>query len=118
MGGVAAPITLPVVLLEVASVGRRLVLPDRHQIAIGADGIHLFADRDQIVGFHAIVLHPARTWIWSAYVFLVDDPRTREGVVEHRDLVMKDFRIGLVAVDPFLEDGLIIEVERQTGSVE
>jgi hypothetical protein len=30
---------------------------------------------------------------------------------------VQDFRIGLVAVDPFLEDGLVVEVKRQAGCV-
>src|SRR5215468_4516299 len=38
-------------------------------------------------------------------------------MVEHGDLVMKDFRIGLVAIDSFHECGLIVEVEGQAGGV-
>src|ERR1700693_5510734 len=38
-------------------------------------------------------------------------------MVDHSDFVMKDVRVGLVAVDPFFENGLIVEVEGKAGGV-
>src|ERR1700693_1480989 len=36
---------------------------------------------------------------------------------DHSDLAMKDVRVALVAVHPFFENGLIVEVEGKAGGV-
>src|SRR5207245_6706620 len=47
----------------------------------------------------------------------VHGPRSRQTMVDHGDFVVNNIRIGLVAVNPFLENGLIVKVERKTGGV-
>src|SRR5258708_39417412 len=39
-------------------------------------------------------------------------------MVDRGDLVVQDARIGLVAVDALLDDGLIVDVQRKPGLVE
>src|SRR5258708_4642648 len=93
-------------LIEISRVRRRLVLAGRHQQTIRAHEIILLADRELLVVLAAIILGPVRTRILIAHVFLVDGPRSRQGMVDHGNFVMKDVGIDLVAVEPLLEDGL------------
>src|SRR5215813_3559962 len=61
----------------------------------------------------AIVLVPDD--VADAAIMLVDCPRPREGVVDDRDLVVHDFRVGFVEIDPLFHDCLIVVVERDSG---
>jgi hypothetical protein len=38
-------------------------------------------------------------------------------MVDHGDFVVKDCQIAFVAEDPFLEDGLVVEMKRQASCV-
>ena len=38
-------------------------------------------------------------------------------MVDHRDLIMQQVRIGFVEVNPLFEDGLVVVMQRQTRSV-
>src|SRR5215470_7945686 len=90
-------------LPEVAQIRRRLILLGGHQVAVGAHEIVLIAnDDDGVVGI-ANRLGPNRTRVRVAPKGLVDAPRPRQGVVEHRDLVMQDVRIILIEIEPLLE---------------
>src|SRR5262249_59361082 len=66
----------------------------------------------------ANVLDPVGTRAWSAHVFLVYGPGPRQGMVDHRDLVMQNIRIVLVEMDSLLEDRLIVGMHRQAAGVE
>src|SRR4051794_14414426 len=62
-------------LLEEPQVRRRLVLFDRHQIAVGADGIEHLANRNQLAGVLAVVrLPPWLRVVRIANVPLVNRP--------------------------------------------
>ena len=103
--------------MEISQIGRRLVLLGWHQDPIPAQEIVFLAYHDLRVAFGEIVLRPIRTQIGVVDVFLVDGPRTRQSVVDRRDDIVKDFWIGLVAIDAFLENRLVIEVQGQTDFI-
>src|SRR5579872_7050441 len=72
--------------LEVSQIRRRLVLLGRHQEPIRAQHIALLADDDVIVVLGAIVVAPERPLLVRlAAICLADGPRTRQGMVDHRD---------------------------------
>src|SRR5262245_13830549 len=60
---------------------------------------------------------PVRTWIGIAVgaLFLGIGPCQR--IVDHGDLVPKYVWIGLVEIDPLLDDGLAVAVERDAGRI-
>src|SRR5262249_20671038 len=95
--------------LEISQIWRRLILADRHQHAVAAHEITLSADGDHGIGLDAGALRRARPRIGVARIPLVHGPRPGQCVVDHRDLVMQEVRIGLVEVDALLEDRLVIE---------
>jgi hypothetical protein len=99
----------------VHQIRRRLILSCRHQEAIDTQEIILLADDDLVIALGAIVFDPARARIWIALEHLVDAPRPRERVVDHRDLVMEIGRVGLVEMESLLEDLLIVEMQGQSG---
>ena len=104
--------------LEVSQVGGRLVLLGRHQETIRAQHISLLADYDMIVVLGTIVIAPERSFlVWFATVCFVDGPRTRQCMVDYRDIVMEDIRIGFVQVNSLLDDGLIVLVQQGTAAV-
>src|SRR5258708_21402273 len=51
------------------------------------------------------------------HVFLIDGPRPGQSMVDRSDFVVKDVRVGLVAINALLEDRLIIDVQRQAGLI-
>src|SRR5207247_2768435 len=73
---------------------------------------------DMIVGLAAIVLGPCGIGIGTTPVVLRNRPRTRQRVVDHGDLVMGNVGIVLVYVNPFLDDGLIVGMQRKAAGVE
>src|SRR6516164_10775468 len=99
-------------LLEVPQIRRRLVLTGRHQYAVAAHEISVLADRDFCCILRAVKLAPIRARIGVVYIFFVDGPRPRQCMVEHRDLVMKNVRVGLVEIEALLEGGLTVEMQR------
>src|SRR5712691_5079977 len=102
-------------LIEVFQIRRRLVLPGRHQPVVCADEIVLLADLDLAVVLRANRLDPDR--VSFATVIPRDRPRTGQGMVDHRDFVMKNIAIGLVQVDSLFHDGLTIRVKGHATAV-
>src|SRR5579883_2278805 len=77
---------LPIVLLEIAQIGRRLVLLGRHQVAVAAEEIVLLADADMIIALAADhVGKPDRFVADHAPVGLIDDPRPGQRMVDGGD---------------------------------
>src|SRR5262245_4077697 len=105
-------------LLEMSQIGRFLPLAHRHQQAVGADEVALVADRDGTVVLGAQILAPDREWVRIASIALGYRPGAGERVVEHGDVVAQHVAIGLVEIDALLDDGAVVVVQRQPGSVE
>src|SRR5262245_23832603 len=106
---------LPLILCwrEIFYVRRGLILLRRHQEAVGAEHVALPADLDMGVVLGTDALAPDRTRILHAAIFLGRAPWARERIVERGDLHHENVRIGLVLIDPLLEDALIVRVQRQ-----
>src|SRR5215831_9074636 len=105
-------------LREVLQVRRRLVLACRHQEAVGTEKVVLSADLDVNVAFSADRFRPNRLLPGrNAAIFLDRRPRSRQRIVDGRDLVDDDVRVGLVGIEPLLDDGLVVLVQRKTGPV-
>src|SRR6516165_2890185 len=92
-------------LFEISHVRWWLVLADRHQQSVSAHEIACPADSDQRArhAFGTAILGPARPRIGVVAIFLVHGPRPRQRMIDRGDLVVKDFGIGLVDEDAFLE---------------
>ncbi len=105
-------------LNEISQIRRRLIPLGRHQEPIPAQEIIFLADFDLRIGFVRIVLGPVRARIWVEDVFLVDRPRARQGIVDHRHFVVQNFWIGFVAVNVLFENGLVVHVHGQAGFVD
>src|SRR3984957_1453359 len=97
----------PLRWLEISQIGRRLIFLGRHQKAVRAQEIVFLPDGDLRVVLGRIKFSPVRPRVRIVHVFLVDRPRTRQGMIDRGDLVMQDARISRVAVDALLEDRLI-----------
>src|SRR4051812_18919010 len=82
-------------LAEIFEIGRRLVLPRRHQKSIGAEEITLPCDLDMGVAFRADAFFPVRSRVLHVTILLERRPRTCERVVDRRDLIVEESRIGL-----------------------
>src|SRR5262252_581080 len=110
---------LPLVLRwrEILEVRRPLVLLGRHQEAVGAEEVSLTADLDMGVALGTNALAPDRTRVLHAAIFLDRGPGACERIVERGDLDGENVRIGLVLVDPLLENALIVRMQRQAGVV-
>src|SRR5579871_4721865 len=110
--------SLPIVLPEVAQIRWRLVLLGGHQQAVAAEVIDLLADADVNVALAAdLMAEPDRSLGLHAPVRLVDDPRPRQRVICRGDVVMEQVRIGFVEIDSLVDDGFIVGVQRDAGSV-
>src|SRR5215471_15351671 len=105
-GGTAA--TLLPRLIEAAQVRGLLILPDRHQEAIGAQEIILLADDDVLVVGGADVLAPSVVAL--ATIAAGDGPGPRQRVVDGGDLVAQQVGIGLVEADALLDDGALVRM--------
>src|SRR5712671_1784192 len=105
-------------LFEIFQIRRRLVLPGGHQEALRAEHVVLIRNGDMIVGLAAILLAPCGIGIGTTPVVLRDRPGTRQRVVDHGDLVMGNIGVILVDVYPFLDDGLIVGMQRKAAGVE
>src|SRR5215510_7317575 len=101
---------LPLVLrwCEISKIRRRLIFLRRHQDAVGAQHVALAADLDMGVVLGADALAPDRARVLRAAIFLGRAPWARERVVDGGDLHDENVRIGLVLIDPLLEDALIV----------
>src|SRR5215510_9205046 len=105
-------------LVEIAQIGRRLVLPGRHQVAVRAQKIVLAADDDVQIALGTDGLAPDRLRILVTTVALVHRPRTDQGMVDDGNVITQKIAVRLVEPDPLLDDGLVVPVQRQPGAVE
>src|SRR5262245_59834163 len=114
---VADPLLLS--LFEISQVRRRLVFADWHQQAVTAHEIAFLADGNHRVThvFGTADFAPAEARIGVAHILFVYCPRPCHSIVDHGDYVVKDSRIGLVAENALLEDGLVVEMKRQAGRI-
>ena len=76
--------------LKVFQIGRRLVLLGGHQVPVGAEEISIAADLDVLIVLGTDMLAPDRPRATRAPIVLGDRPRPREGIVDHRDLVVQN----------------------------
>ena len=104
-------------LFEISQIGWWLVLLGRHQEAVCPQDVGLLADGDQPRAFDAIALNPVAERVWVQDVFLVHSPWSRQSMIYHGYFVVKDIRVPPVAVHPFFENGLIVEMQRKPGSI-
>src|ERR1700730_18142809 len=110
---------LPVVLLEIAQIGRRLVLHGGHQEAVAAEEINLVADADMSISFAASrAAEPSRLVGRAAPVGCVHQPRPSQGMVDGGDVVVQQIRVGLVEIDALLDNGLVVFVQWDAAGVE
>src|SRR5882672_7214145 len=100
---------LPPRLFEMPQVRWRLVFAGGRQLAVDAEVVSLPLDEDVVVVLGAAVLHPGCV-TRAATIPAGDRPGPRQRVVDGRHLVTQDIRIGLVQINPFLDDGLIVLV--------
>src|SRR5258708_31438485 len=66
----------------------------------------------------AVVLEPGRPIGWGSAIIPGHGPRTGQGVIDRRNLVVQDVRVILVQIDALLEDGLVVGVAGNAGLVE
>src|SRR5262249_35613821 len=88
------------------------------QITIAAQHVVLAADLDMVIALRADALGPYRLRTGFAAIALEDRPRMGQGMVDHGYVVEKKVRVVLVDVDPFLDDGLIVVVQRNGACIE
>jgi hypothetical protein len=75
--------------LEDRQIRRRLILAGRHQAAVGAQVVVFIADFDLRVVLRANMLDPGGMRIRVAHIFLVHGPRSRQGMIDHGNFVVK-----------------------------
>src|SRR5262249_30524249 len=101
---------------EISQIWRWLVLARRHQKTVRAQEVIFLADTDVAVGFGADIFVPDRT------LFTLVIPRYRPGagqrMVDRRDFGVKEVAVGLVEVDPFLDDSLVVLLQWQAITIE
>src|ERR1043166_8084576 len=105
--------------LEVAQVGRRLILARGHQLPVGADHVDLVAELDMRVVLRADRLAPpvGLVDLGVAAVVLCDRPGMRQRIVDSGYLVLNDVVVLLVRGETFLHDGIAVLVHRDAGRV-
>ena len=103
-------------LTEAAEFWGRLVLPCRHQVAVGAQEIEFLADDDVIVVLTALFLIPED--IALAMEGLHHHPGCGQCMVDRRDLVPQDVVVGFVEGNALLDDALIITVQRKPAGID
>lgn len=101
---------------EKFQIRRRLILARGHQVAVIAHEVALLPDIDMMVILDAEVLGPQH--FGGATVAPGHRPWTGQGMVERRDVVVQHVPVGLVEVNPLLDDGLIILVQRDSVGIE
>src|SRR5712671_2427019 len=111
----AIPVLL-LLLIEIGQVRRRLVWARGHQLAIRAQEVRIVADLDHGVIVGADVGPPERT-LRIAGGLPPDRPRPRQRVVEDRNVVIDDVRVGRIEIEALLDDGFTVAVERNAARV-
>src|SRR3982075_2549738 len=86
--------------LEIAQVGRRLVLAGGHQQPAGGEVIVLGADPHLRLQLAPDALEPDRMAL--APVAALHAPRAGQSIVVHRDIVMEDVGLGGIEMHPLL----------------
>src|SRR6266511_2496972 len=104
-------------LLKMPQVRRRLVLPGRHQVSVGAKDVVFAADLNVAVVLLADVFRPDRLLGRQPAIAALHRPRPRQRIVDGCDLGMEHVRIGLVGIDPLLDHRLLVLVERDAAVV-
>src|SRR5579862_8746885 len=99
-------------LPEIAQVRRRLILPGRHQIALGAPVVSILADTNPGIARRTGFRAPDRSRIAVADRLLEIRERPGESVIEDRDLVIDRVAVGLVEMNAFLDHALVVAGER------
>src|SRR5207302_6148811 len=101
-------------LFEVPQIWWRLVFFGRHQIAVRTEIVVFLAQANPNVGLGTDLLGPpGGPGVFVARVILGHRPGTRIGMIDQRDLIMQDVRVGLVEIDALLDDALIVLVSRE-----
>src|SRR5690348_5440591 len=103
-------------LLEMAQVWWRLILPARLELAVESDEVGLSFDEDINIALAAAVFDPS--CLVSAAVAAGHRPRPGERVVDDCDLITQNVRIGRIKVDAFLNDSLVILMQRNAAGIE
>src|SRR6266436_1883154 len=83
-------------LIEISQIGRRLILLDRHHIAVLADEIVVLADADVVIILAAIIEMPDRSRVGFAMVFFGNGPRAGQRIIDRRDFVEKNVLVSLI----------------------
>src|SRR5579883_714500 len=104
--------------LEIAQIGRRLILFGRHQQPVGAQHVALTSDTHMLVLLDAGRVAPDRASFAGAPVALGHRPWTREGMVDQSDLVVQNVSVGGIAEETLLDDALIVRMQRNSARVE
>src|SRR5258708_37635112 len=82
------------------------------------DYIILGGDLDMVIALRTDAFGPDRLRTGFAAIALENRPRMRQCMVDHGDVVEKKVRIVLVEVDAFLDDGLVVVVQRNAACIE
>jgi hypothetical protein len=77
---------------------------------VPAKEVALLADFDITIALGTNFLDPLRLLDWHTRIFLCNCPRPCQRVVDRRDLVIEDVRIGLIGLNPLPENALIVGV--------
>src|SRR5215510_758981 len=102
-------------LIEIAQVWRRLVLAGRHEQPVAAEIVLLLADLHLMLVLAADRLEPGGAAL--AMIGPRHRPRSRQGVVDHGDVVAQYVRVALVEIDALAHHRAVVLVERQATRV-
>src|SRR5580658_257603 len=80
-------------LIEISRIRRRLVLFERHQIAVLADPVGLVPDADEWDLLVAIILRPVRQRVEVAMVGLHHSPGPCQRMIRYGDFIMKEVAV-------------------------
>src|SRR5262249_50340062 len=105
-------------LIEVSEVGGTLALLCGHDETLGTQKVRLTLDPDVRVVLRAVVLDPPGLVDKAAAVVLGDGPGTHQGVVEHGDFIVDVVRFVFLERVAFLDDGLVVRMQRDAARVE
>src|SRR5262245_20762698 len=102
---------------EISQIGRRLAALRGQQEPLGAEEIRLPADLDMAVALGADPLPPSCSRPLHANVALLHRPGVRQRIVDGRDLVVQQIGLGLVEIDPLLDDRRIVGMQWQPARI-
>src|SRR5258708_15372802 len=109
---------LPIVLLEITQIRRRLVLHGGHQEAVAAEEVNLLTDPDMSILFAANrVAEPGRLVGRGAPVGFGHQPWPGQSMIDGGDVVVQQIRVGLLGLDALLTDGLVASGQRVAAGV-